>query len=196
MTTYIYLSGEHAVNDIAVLGETLIDNGALDGSSTLDGDMTLTVITATGSQLQVDTAVSEASMGGLKAAKVEKINAVLANSKLLLSSGFSATIGAKTGQFCLDQHNCNYGYFESLLSKYTRTPGILPFQIMSSDGKVINITTPANITKLANSAFLRIQYIYFDQANGDGSLGESGYIIAIRAATTVAQVDAIIDIRV
>lgn len=183
----------HNVSSLEVLNEALVLNGVTDASTTLGVDVTID--TATGTQAACDAAVIQADQTGLLHAQVMKINDVMSYSPELLDNGFVATIGAKTAKFSLNTHGSDYGFYEGLLAKCTRTPGYMPFKMISLDEQVINISVIGRATTLANNASLRIQYIYHDLANADGSTGEAGLVIAIRAAATVAAVNAIIDLR-
>lgn len=183
----------HNVSSLEVLNEALVLNGVTDASTTLGVDVTID--TAAGTQLQCNAAVIQADLTGLLHAQITKIKQVIGKSPELLDTGFTAAIGAKTAQFSLNTHGSDYGFYEGLLAKCTRTPGYMPFKIVSLDKQIINISVIGRATTLANNASLRVQYIYHDQTNADLSLGEAGYVIAIRAAANVAAVDLIIDTR-
>ena len=197
MTIFVYGPSHptnHNVASLEVLNEALVLNGVTDASTTLGVDVTID--TATGTQANCDLAVIQADKTGLLHAQTIKIKEIIGNSPDLLDVGFSATVGAKAAQFSLNRHESDYGYYEGLLAKCTRTPGFMPFQLISTDRQVINITVIGRATVLANQAANRVKYIYFDQTNADLSLGEAGYVILIRAAPNVAAVNAILDSRV
>lgn len=199
MTIFVYGPSHptnHNVSNFGVLKESLVLSGVTDAEQGLSLDVDLSIDTVSGTQAQCDAAVIQADKDGLLHAQTIKIKEIIGNSPDLLDVGFKVSIGTTNGKFSLIKPNSNYGFYEALEDKVARTPGILPFQLLDSDKVLINIDNAAKVIKLANQAFQRIKYIYFDQTNADASLGEAGYVILIRAADDVDAVDEILDSRV
>lgn len=197
MTIFVYGPSHptnHNVANLEVLTIALANNAVTDASLSLATD--LTIDTATGTQLQCDAAVIAADKTGLLHAQVTKINSIIAFSPELLDLGFKPVIAGVTYQLSLNKHNSDCGYFGCLKAKITANPGLLPLEFLDSNKVVVPINTLGNATVLENQAFQQLKYIYFDQVNADGSMGEAGYVIAIRAAANVAAVNDIVDTRV
>lgn len=191
MSTFTYTDAD--VGNYYNISQQLSDNGVTDALITLGVDLIVT--TTVGSESQCDTAVTNSATDTLQSNKNVRIEEVLVKSVGLLVAGAEATVGGVTGCFEIGETRFDFGFYEGLVEKATRTPASLPAKLQAIDGSLLTFTTLSEVKQLADAASDRIKYIYLDQTNGDLSKGQIGYMIAIKTAVNQAALDAIIDTR-
>ena len=187
MTTYHF--PVHSVKHFSALSQSLVAQGINDATITMNGHIDIT--TGTGTIEQCQAAIDNAVDGSLISLQVERLAEVDLKSTLLSNDGalFDGV------HFPIVEARFDFSYYESLVSTIERTPSRLPFTLQTVDG-VDTLSTLQQVKDLSDAATDRIRYIYLEQQNSDLSYGELGYIIAIKSATDISELNAIIDTRV
>lgn len=191
MSRYVY--EEHTVVSFSAIRAALAAAGDADAIIELNGAL---CITSTLSQAAVDLTVVAAAADGFESNRALKREQVEVRSGVLAGAGVAVTVGSVTGIFATNNPRYDFAYYEALVSKATRDATVLPFNLGSADGKLLTLSSLADVKSLTDTMMDRLKYIYLDQTNVDLSKGELGYILDINAASDQAALDLIIDTRI
>jgi len=187
MSTFTYTDPD--ISDARTLYTCLLAEGVSDAIVSLNGE--LKIYTETAGQDECDRAVAAAAVGTLESNRAARLK------ELSEKSAEISALGVPFGDdfFPIDQTRFDFSYYQSLVSTTERRPSVLPFSLETVGRGITVLPTLQAVTDLADAATDRLRYIYLEQQNADLSFGEIGYIIAIKTATSQAELDAIIDTR-